>query len=96
METTTQKHENLKKVLKNEFKFARIKNYSTTTIGIYPKNKETFLFTLEEVEEIYKYLIENNLKSNISTISEANFNEVAENGKRLILNLHADGFQGVY
>lgn len=96
METQTEKHENLKKVLRKEFSFARIKNYSTTTIGIYPKNKETHLFTLEEIESIYTYLLENNHKANISTIKEDCLNEVAGNGKRLILNLYADGIKGVF
>ena len=96
MTTQTEKHNNLKKVLRKQLPFAKIKNYSPVTIGIYSKNKKTHLFTLEEIEEIYKYLLENKIKSNISTINKSYLNKVAGNGKRLIYNLYADGIKGLY
>ena len=96
MKTQTEIHKEFKKELRQVFKFVRVRDYLHLTVGIYPKrNKDRALFTLKEVEEIYLYFLKNNIQGR-SIFSEEKFKEIAGNGKRLILNLYADGFVGVY
>lgn len=84
----------LKKELKVEFDmFARVKNYTDSSAGMYPKKDE--LFTKEELLRIALYFNKHDIQSPLSRYSNTELLKKQTNDKSLIENLFSDGIAGI-